>query len=344
MSEGFFYNALNIAVKSDYKRLHVLRKDFASWSDAWAHFGDGAKKNIDPDHEWKKLEAKEAKLVLIEDGEYPALLKETPWPPFGIYVRGVLPSREDITLAIVGTRKATDEGKEIAEEFAFSLSKRGIRIVSGLAFGIDAAAHRGALKARGITIAVLANGLDAFYPRSHEKLAREIIESGGAIVSEYPLGSPVLPYRFLERNRIVSGLSRGTLVVEAPKESGALTTVRFALEQNRDVFVVPGPARHPNFAGSHSLIKSGAQLVTDPEDIIQTIAPEFLPGRPLFEMSSGENDEEECVVNALREAKKPVSVDKIIELTNLKPKNVNQVLTFLVLKGAVKESDGGYTV
>ena len=172
-------------------------------------------------------------------------------------------------IAIVGTRRATPEGKIIAKRFARELTSYGIPIASGLAFGIDAAAHEECVATGGATIAVLAGGLDAIYPGSNAALAQKILARHGCIISEYPLGSPPLPYRFLERNRIISGISRGTLVVEAPENSGSLATARYALEANREVFVVPGSTLHPNFKGSHRLIRQGAELVTTPEEIFE---------------------------------------------------------------------------
>ena len=175
-----------------------------------------------------------------------------------------------MAIAIVGTRRATPDGKSTARRFAAELARAGIVIVSGLAFGVDAAAHEGCLDAEGKTVAVLACGLANIYPRNNEPLAKKILAQGGAIISEYPPDMPAYPSRFLERNRIVSGLSKGTLVIEAPERSGSLATARFALEQNRDVFVVPGPIAHPNFKGSHALIRQGAELVTTPEDILES--------------------------------------------------------------------------
>lgn len=264
-----------------------------------------------------------------------------PSPPHGLYIQGELPTN-DLALAIVGTRKATGEGLTLAREFSSTLATAGITIVSGLALGIDGAAHKGALEAHGKTLAVVARGLDKYYPATHEKLAEDIISHGGTIISEYPLGSPALPHRFLERNRIVSGLSKGVIVIEAPQESGALATARFALEQNRDVFVVQGPAHHPNFQGSHDLIRSGAELVTLPTHVLMAYGietkenAEFVP--------SPENHEEALILKTLRSSSKPLMVDKIIELTNLEAKKVNQTVSLLVLKDIIKEDGEGYYI
>jgi DNA processing protein len=256
----------------------------------------------------------------------------------GVYLRGTLPPAQGV--AIVGTRKATEEGKETAAEFACRLAEAGLGVISGLALGIDAAAHRGALRAKKPTWAVLATGPDKIYPGLHAELGQKILEAGGGILSEYPPGSPPLPYRFLERNRIVSGLCRGTLVIEAPENSGALATARFALDQNRDLFVLPGPAKHPNFRGSHSLIRKGAELVTRPEDILESLGISAVSR----EENPAASPEENAVLRTLGRAGRPLDIDKIIELTNLQTRAVNQVLSFLIIKGAVKETGEGYVL
>ena len=239
MMEEKFYNALALATRADYRKLKELKDKNASWETAWNSIPAGERRIVDPNNAFEALSQLHIKLLLLSDANFPEPLKEIHCPPLGIYVRGEIGRAQTPSLAIVGTRKSTEEGKETARAFARELASRGVRIVSGLALGIDAAAHEGALDAKGHTIAVLGNGLDQLYPRNNERIAKGIIASGGAIISEYPLGTPPLPHHFLERNRIVSGLTQGVLVIEAPKESGALATARFALEQNRYVFVVP---------------------------------------------------------------------------------------------------------
>ena len=271
MEEQLYYNAIAIALEGDYRRIAKLKKNFPDWKSAYDGLRSEGRSPPDIYAEQKKLEAGGIRLVLFGDEAYPALLREIHDPPFGIYILGTLANADfGKSIAIVGTRRGTPEGRSIAKRFARELADAGCPIVSGLALGIDAAAHEGCLEtAQGITLAILAGGLDAIYPATNEHLARKILERGGGIISEYPFGSPPLPYRFLERNRIVSGLTKGVLVVECPDGSGSLATARFALEQNRDVFVVPGPISHPNFFGSHSLIRQGAELVTKPEEIFE---------------------------------------------------------------------------
>lgn len=340
MEETLAYNALATALESNYHALAELKHRFGTWKSAW----DEARTQyprLNAEEEWGKLGRSGVRLVLFGDALYPPLLKEIPLPPFGMYVRGDLPPHDGFLIAIVGTRKATAEGRRLTYDFSLSLARSGVAVVSGLAFGIDAAAHEGCLAARGKTVAVLANGLDRFYPRTHEQLTKKILTEGGALVSEYPLGTPPLPYRFLERNRIVSGLSRGVLIVEAPRGSGALATARFATEQNRDVFVIPGPATHPNFAGSHALIRAGAELVTSPEEMLQSFGIEEKQGE---NAASPESAEEEIILEAFGGSAEPLNVDKIVELTNLNAQTVNQLLTFLMMKNLVEESGGGYTL
>lgn len=213
------------------------------------------------------------KVIKLTDKEYPRLLNETTSPPKVIFVRGKIFDLEKPTIAIVGTRKATSEGLRLAKQVAKTLAEKGFLIVSGLAMGIDTAAHEGALLAGGETIAVLGCGVDSIYPAQNENLGQKILASGGAIISEYPEGTPALPHRFLERNRIVAGLSLATIVIEAPAKSGALVTARFAAECGREVFVFPGFAGHPQYKGSHALIRDGARLVNSTEDVLEDLEP-----------------------------------------------------------------------
>ncbi len=257
MNEALYYNALAVAVTGDRRKLVKLLKKYGGFERAYKKLrdgtllGGGAARAAMPDAgaEWKKLGERSVRLIFAGEKGYPPLLAEIEDRPFGIYILGTFPRGDTAPCAIVGTRRATPEGKSIAHRFAHNLAQAGFPIVSGLAFGIDAAAHEGCLDARGTTVAVLAGGLDDVYPRENGRLAKRILESGGAIISEYPLGAPPYPDRFLERNRIISGLRAATLIVEAPVGSGALVTARLALEQNRDVFVVPGPITQPQLRG-----------------------------------------------------------------------------------------------
>jgi DNA processing protein len=208
-------------------------------------------------------------IISITDKEYPQILKEIYDAPISLYIRGNKNILNDDALAIIGCRECTSYGRNITKQLAYDIAKNKINIVSGLAKGIDAIAHKGAILSGGKTIAVLGNGLDIIYPSENIPLAKEIIKTGGAIISEYPLGTKPEKQNFPERNRIVSGMSKGVVVVEAKEKSGTLITVDFALEQGRDVFVVPGNINQENSIGTNELIKQGAKLITSYKDVIE---------------------------------------------------------------------------
>lgn len=208
-------------------------------------------------------------IISIEDKQYPNILKEIYDPPICLYIRGNKEILNNKSISIVGCRKATDYGRKVARDFAYNISKQDINIISGLAIGIDSEAHLGAVEANKKTVAVLGNGLDTIYPKENIILSQKILDSGGAIISEYPLGIKPKKENFPARNRIISGMSNGLLVVEAKEKSGTLITVDFALEQGRDVFVVPGNIVSENSVGTNDLIKQGAKLVTDWRECIE---------------------------------------------------------------------------
>ncbi len=208
--------------------------------------------------------------INIKDKNYPELLKEIYDPPQTLYVNGQLKAKEKYPLAVVGTRKVSLYGQKTTRSLVKTLAQAGFTIISGLALGVDGIAHQTTLDVGGRTIAVLGSSLDIIYPSSHQQLAQKIIESNGVIVSEYEPKTRPSKWTFPARNRIVAGLSLGTLVIEAPKKSGALITARFALEQGREVFAVPGSVYNKNSDGCNLLIKMGAKPVTKPEDILES--------------------------------------------------------------------------
>lgn len=210
--------------------------------------------------------------LLFDDPRYPRLLQEIPKPPPLLFVRGKVECLSLPQLAMVGSRSPSGGGVENAERFAAYLAGCGLAITSGLALGIDAAAHRGALAAGGITIAVMGTGIDRIYPSRHHQLAQAIVEGGGALVSEFPLGTSSHASHFPQRNRIISGLSGGTLVVEAAVQSGSLITAAYALQHNREVFAIPGSIHNPLARGCHQLIRQGASLVETAQDIVDQLA------------------------------------------------------------------------
>ena len=212
---------------------------------------------------------KKIKTIKIKDKEYPEKLKNIENPPKQIYVLGNSSILNDFSISIVGCRLCSEYGKMMAQSIAYNLSKYNINIVSGLALGIDTNAHKGCLMNKGKTIAVLAHGLDMIYPTQNTDLANKIIESGGAIISEYPVGIKPKRENFPERNRLISGLSNGVVVIEAKEKSGALITVESALEQGKDIFAIPGNINSTNSIGTNNLIKEGAKITTCVNDILE---------------------------------------------------------------------------
>jgi len=269
-------------------------------------------------------------------------LLQIPDPPKQIYVLGKLPEDESPKIAIVGTRKASTYGYNIATQLASELANFGFIIVSGLAMGIDTAAHKGCLSAGGRTIAVLPNGLDKIYPAQNENLAKSIIDQEGALISEYPNGTPTYKDNFLRRNRLISGLCLGVIIIEAPQRSGSLSTASHAAEQGREVFVIPGPINHPNFAGSHALLRDGCRLVSSTKDIIEDLKMEntLIVKSRLSQPTV--NLDEEKIIETFKMSAEPLSLDKIAELTKLEPKIISQSLSRLILSEIINEKMGRY--
>ena len=278
----------------------------------------------------------------FENECFPYLLKQIGGAPKEIFYMGSLPLPEEPAIAIVGTRKATREGLEFARSIAFELARAGFTIISGLALGIDGAAHKGALEAGAKTFAILANGLHAIYPPYHENLAHQILNAGGGLISEYPTGTPSLPHQFLERNRIIAGLSIATLLIEAPIRSGALVTAKHAIEAGREVFVVPGSVRHRNFEGAHMLIRNGARLVRNAKDILDDLGYESgASARTDFNFNS---DEERLIFETIKNASESLSVDTLVEITKLEPHVVLQAMALLIISGHAREADNKFSV
>jgi DNA processing protein len=283
--------------------------------------------------------------LTLHDPAYPPLLKEIHDPPPLLHVVGATGCLQDPQLAVVGSRNPTPAGLETARDFAAELSRHGLVITSGLAAGIDAAAHRGTLAAGGITVAVAATGLDRVYPAHHRKLAEEIAQRG-AIVSEFPLGSPPLPESFPRRNRIISGLSRGTLVVEAALQSGSLITARAALEQGREVFAVPGSIHNPCARGCHALLRDGAKLVENIHDILEELGP---PARGK-DASMSDTSPRSVIINpaldetfaaVLRQIDyAPTSIDTLIERTGYPSERLCPILLELEMAGHIRAASG----
>lgn len=297
------------------------------------------------DRQVKLVERLKIRTITLFDRSYPVRLKAIPDPPPLLYVRGTLLSQDEVAVALVGGRRATPSGRLITEDIAKDLAGCGVTIVSGLARGIDAAAHRGALAGKGRTIAVLGCGIDRTYPSEHHLLRRNI-ESHGAVISELPIGAAPHSHHFPRRNRIISGLSLGVLVSEAATDSGSLITAKLALEQGREVFAIPGSIKEEACRGSNRLIKEGAKLIEGAQDILEEILPQIdARQRAMLRLDSAVVEarapvrkEDALVYEALSyEAR---SIDAIIESTGLSAADVSATLLSLELNGRIRQLPG----
>jgi DNA processing protein len=312
-------------------------------------------KEVSADEELERASKTGVKLVTWVDEGYPSLLKEIADPPLVLYVAGDVETLNTPAIAIVGTRHPSMYGRETTQRFAYQLAVAGYTITSGLAEGVDTEAHAGALKAKGKTIAVLGGALDCLYPKSNTALAREIVTSGGAVISEYPFGRQPDRQTFPMRNRIVSGLSKGVLVVEAPVNSGTLITAGQGMEQNRSVMAIPGRIDSKASQGCHMLLKQGARLVTSPEEVIEEIQDLFIGksarissslAQPLKKVVQQEERPAPILVAEERSVMANVDeggtqVDVIIRKTGLPAGRVNALLVSLQIKRLVKLMPGG---
>jgi len=299
---------------------------------------------------WQKIdnfinlcEKRQIKILSITDEEYPQLLKEIYDPPAVLFCKGTLLPQDNFGLAVVGSRKLTDYGKRVTEKFSFELASCGITIVSGLARGIDSVAHLSALSAQGRTIAVLGSGILKIYPPENKKLSEQIIQSG-AILSEFYPETPPKRENFPKRNRIISGMTLGTLVTEATTNSGALITAKLALEQGREVFAVPGNITSKNSEGTNFLIKNGAKLVQKIDDILEEIKP-FIPSlkESIISLESNIkvdlNNEENAIFSLLD---RPLNLDEIVINTELSISRVLEILLKLEINGLITRFEGKY--
>ncbi|MEJ0085916.1 MAG: DNA-processing protein DprA [Pseudomonadota bacterium] len=305
----------------------------------WLRCPDAAR--VDADLRW--LEAAGCTLLAATDAYYPEALRQSPGAPGVLFVLGDVKALGEPQLAMVGSRNPTAGGRATAREFAAFFARAGLTITSGLALGIDAACHEGALSAGGLTVAVLGHGLDDVYPPQHKALAARIAASG-AVVSEFPPGVPPLREHFPRRNRIIAGLAVGTLVVEAARESGSLITARLAGDAGREVFAIPGSIHNPFVRGCHQLIRQGAKLVELPEDVLGelkiSLADQLLaaPSEGL-QKKSPLDKEYKILLDAL--AFEPASVDSLIERTGMNSESIASMLLILELDGHVAPHPGG---
>lgn len=346
--ERAFYVALSTVPDMGPGRMHRLLRHFGSLEAAWdaaptawrdaglerpvATSLERARRRIDPQEELAKLAKAGVSALTWADEAFPPPLRQIPSPPILLYVRGGLEVSDQLAVAIVGTRNATDYGRSVTRRLATDLAASGITVVSGLARGIDAAAHRAALEAGGRTLAVFGCGLDIIYPPEHRRLAAEVAAQG-ALISEYPLGRKPAADQFPVRNRLISGLSLGIIITESRQRSGALITAEFAGQQGRDVFAVPGSILNQSSAGPHRLIQDGAKLVMQVEDVLGELNIHLAARQPELTAAVPLSAEEARILDVL--AGDPVHVDEISADTDIPVQQVSSLLTLMEVRGVV---------
>lgn len=296
------------------------------------------RREFDLDKYVAQVEASGASVVTWNSPSYPDLLREIPAAPPLIFVRGEFEPIDRWAVAVVGTRRLTAYGRQVTRDLVAGLARNGITIVSGLARGIDAVAHRTALEEGGRTMAVLACGIDKIYPPEHRDLAHEIVSGRGVIVSDYPFGAEPESNHFPARNRLISGLSLGVVVIEAGEKSGALITTRFALEQNREVFAVPGNIHSPVSVGTNRLIQQGGKLVLRVEDILEELNLRMIADQAAAKVVLPDTAEEAALLSQLSTL--PVHVDELRRLTGMPISLISSTLTMMELKGMIQQVGG----
>ena len=316
--------------KTDYLQKRLAPKLLALFLEA--------RRDYDPETEAKKLNKANLGYVTYLDKEFPPLLAEAPDCPAVLYIKGEFSTVSELGIAIVGSRKYSDYGKSVAYSFAKNIARNQLVVFSGLALGIDSFAHRGAAE-EGKTVGVLGCGVDQIYPSSNTELARKILDRGGAIVSEFPPGTPPLKYNFPLRNRIIAGLSLGTVVIEAAESSGALITALHALEYNRGVYAVPGNIDSPSSRGTNKLIQQGAKLVLSPAEIYDDLNILSKTEESLSREIIPETEEEKAICEILASGEK--YADFIVAESGLNVITVNTTLTMMEMRGMVVNLGGG---
>ncbi|MBI5902717.1 MAG: DNA-protecting protein DprA [Deltaproteobacteria bacterium] len=297
-------------------------KEFSAWE--WA------------ERELGLIDERKVTVVTFMDPRFPPLLRQICDPPCLLYMKGAGCDFGAPAVAVVGTRRPSHYGLRMAEDIAKGLASAGVTVVSGMARGCDTAAHNGAIASGGATVAILGTGVDVAYPKENGKLY-DMIRGKGALISEFPLATPPLPHNFLMRNRIISGLSLGVVVVEAPRRSGALMTARLALEYNREVMAVPGQATSLKSAGTNGLIRDGAQLVESASDVLKALAIPF-SAAPLEKERPRVGGEEGEVLKAIGDD--PAHIDMITERTGFPAARISSILLGMEIKGMVKQLPG----
>lgn len=295
------------------------------------------RKGVNLERVLEKIQTQKITILTWDDEAYPRRLREIDQSPPVLYVRGEILDEDAWAIAIVGTRRVTVYGRQVADELATFLAQRGVTVVSGLARGVDAVAHEAAIRGGGRTFAVLGCGVDRIYPPEHQRLADQIIERG-ALISDYPPGTPPDSVNFPPRNRIISGLSLGTIVVEAGETSGALITATFAAEQGRDVLAVPGNINAPQSKGTNRLIQQGARPLLKPEDVLDALQLELVNEHRQARVVLPDNALEACILQVLSSL--PLHVDEIGAQSGLSIDKVSATLTVMELKGMVRQVGG----
>jgi DNA processing protein len=293
---------------------------------------------LDLDAALEEVKAAGVRLLTWDSDDYPAYLKETASPPPLLYVRGQILKDDDWAVAVVGTRRLTAYGRQVTRELVRGLVRSRVTVVSGLARGIDSVAHKQALDSGGRTLAVMGCGTDVIYPAENRALAERIVAGQGALVSDYPLGTQPEAKNFPARNRIISGLALGVIVVEAGERSGALITARFALEQDREVFAIPGNINSPASKGPNKLIQAGAKLVCHVDDVLEELNLTMVPEHSAMQMIMPETAEEAALLSHL--SHQPVHIDDLTRLSELPSGMVSSTLSMMELKGMVQQVGG----
>lgn len=354
--DSLYLHGLNLLPQFGPTRLNQLAKHFDSFQSAFEASENQllsagidtevvktfllSRDKINLKLEAEKLEAENIHIINFRDKNYPKLLLEIPKFPPILYYKGAMENNDELCVAAVGTRQITNYGRTVVPQLVEPLVDAGIVIVSGMAFGVDSAAHDVCVKKNRRTIAVLGGGLDekSLYPKHHAFLAQQILDSGGALLSEYPIGTPNFKQNFVARNRIISGLSVATLIIECDLESGTLITAKHALDQNRNVYAVPGPIYSPQSQGPNNLLKMGAKPLTTANDVLEDLNLKTLPEQKANQALFGDTKEETAILKLL--SFEPVIINELIKQSGLDAGKVSSALTFLEMKGRVKNLGG----
>jgi len=355
MTDRQAYVAFNLTERVGFATLEGLVESAGSVAAAWEEYPRKVSRTggeVEWEDEFKKAEKFGVEIVTPADDAYPRILRDTPGRPLALYVKGDASALSKPSIALVGTRRATTYGLSVANRLAHDLAQAGWGVVSGLALGIDAEAHRGAIEAEGVTVGVLGSGLDRFYPEENRALAREMVEKGGAVASEFPFGRPPDRETFPIRNHVVAGLARGVVAVEAPVKSGTLITVSIAAELGRTVMAVPARIDSRMSAGCLKLIRDGAILVRNADDVLEAMSELLpakasrggdVPARPAPDPETPPYSVEEALVMTHVD-EDGVTLDELVRLTKLPVEKVNALAMSLRIKGFLKYLPGNRVV